>query len=145
MSDKTIVAATPARRPAQALPVNVAAAAAAKAPASILPSRPMSTTPARSDHRPARQARISGTPSLIPDAKTTMKASKSSIPRLSDRRLRRAPRKKRRDRAAEYVFQRAGEQHDEALNDDDHVTADFRFLEGEFVAALIEHAEQNCG
>ena len=46
-------------------------AAPAKAPVSILPSRPMSTTPERSDHRPAKQARISGTPSRMPEPKMT--------------------------------------------------------------------------
>ena len=41
------------------------------------------------------------------------------------------------------MFERAGEQHDEALNDDDHVAADLRLVERELGAALIEHAEQD--
>jgi len=50
------------------------------APTRILPSSPMSTMPERSDQRPARQARISGMASRIPEAKTTMKASNHSMP-----------------------------------------------------------------
>ena len=53
--------AMPASKPDQArCRRRCAAAAAAKAAASILPSSPMSTTPERSDHSPARQARSSG-------------------------------------------------------------------------------------
>ena len=81
MSDTPIVAMTPASSPSQTLPVMVATAAEPKAPTSILPSSPMSTTPERSDHRPARQARISGVPSRMPEAKTTMNALKRSIAR----------------------------------------------------------------
>ena len=61
------------------LPVKVATAAEPKAPTRILPSSPMSTTPERSDHRPARQARMSGMASRMPEAKTTMKASNHSM------------------------------------------------------------------
>ena len=41
------------------------------------------------------------------------------------------------------MLERAGEQHHEALDDDDHVTANLRLVEGEFVAALIEDAKQD--
>src|SRR5579863_5242141 len=116
-----MLAATPASRPIQALPVKVAATAAANAPVSILPSRPMSTTPERSDHRPARHARINGTPSRMPEPKIWMNVSNSSIPRPSDRGLGRAPRQQHGDRPTKHVFERAGEQHDETLDDDDHV------------------------
>src|SRR6516165_1109767 len=145
MSETTIAAATPAASPSHALPVNVAAAAAAKAPVSILPSRPMSTTPDRSDHKPARHARMSGTPSRMPEAKTTMKASKSSIACPSDWRRRSAPREQGGDGTAEHVLESAREQHDEALNDDDHVAADLRLLESELGAALIQYPEQDGG
>jgi hypothetical protein len=43
------------------------------------------------------------------------------------------------------VFQRAREQDDKPLDDDDHVAADRRHLEGELCAALVEHAEQDRG
>src|SRR5271157_2030537 len=145
MSEKTMVEATPTASPAQTLPVKVAPTSEPKAPTRILPSRPMSTTPERSDHRPARQARISGMASRIPEAKTTIKASNHSIVASSDRRLRCPPREQRRDRPAEHVLERAGEQHDEALNDHDHVAADLGLVEGELRAALVEHAEQDRG
>lgn len=50
----------PAPSPSQAEPVTAAAAPAAKAAPSILPSRPMSKTPERSEYRPARAASSSG-------------------------------------------------------------------------------------
>ena len=80
MSETTIVAATPASSPSHMLPVKVATAAEPNAPTSILPSSPMSTMPERSDQRPARQARMSGMASRMPEAKTTMKASNHSMP-----------------------------------------------------------------
>ena len=63
------------------LPVKVAAAAEANAPTRILPSSPMSTIPDRSDHKPARQARMSGMARRMPEANTTRKASNHSIMR----------------------------------------------------------------
>ena len=57
----------------------------------------------------------------------------------------RAARQQHRDRTAEHVLERAGEQHHQALDDDDHVAADLRLLERELGAALIEHAEQDRG
>ncbi len=69
----------PAPSPASALPVTSAATAAAKAAASILPSRPMSTTPARSDQRPARQAQMSGVASRTDEASTCRTVSSASI------------------------------------------------------------------
>ena len=43
------------------------------------------------------------------------------------------------------MLQRAGEQDDQPLDDDDHVARDVRHLEGELGAALVEHAEQDRG
>ena len=43
------------------------------------------------------------------------------------------------------MLERAGKQDDQALDDDDHVAADGRHVEGELGAALIEHAEQDRG
>ena len=43
------------------------------------------------------------------------------------------------------MLQRAGEQDDQALDDDDHVARDAGHLEGELGAALVEHAEQERG
>src|ERR1700684_3895272 len=117
MSEKTMAAATPANSPSHTLPVNVAAAAEANAPTRILPSSPMSTMPERSDQRPAKQARMSGTARRMPEAKTTIKASNHSMAyRPSDGRLRRAPREQSRDGTAEHVLERAGEPYDEALD-----------------------------
>src|SRR5271163_668827 len=146
MSETTIVAATPPSSPSQTLPVKVATAAEPNAPTRILPSRPMSTTPERSDHRPARQARINGVPSRMPEAKTTMNALKRSIVlRPSDRRRGGAPRQQHGDRTAEHVLERAREQDHQALDDDDHVAADLGLLERELGAALVENAEQDRG
>ena len=62
---ETIANKKPAASPTQAEPVSAAAAAAAKAAASILPSKPISTTPERSENRPARAARTSGAASRM--------------------------------------------------------------------------------
>ena len=40
------------------------------------------------------------------------------------------------------MLQRAGEEDDQALDDDDHVARDRRHVEGELGAALVEHAEE---
>src|SRR5579871_1521002 len=99
MREMAIVDRMPASSPSQTLPVKVATTADPKAPTRILPSSPMSTTPERSDHSPARQARINGVPSLMPEAKTTMNALKRSIAAApSDRRGGGAPREQHRDR-----------------------------------------------
>src|ERR1700722_11403396 len=144
MSEKTTAAATPANSPSHTLPVNVAAAAEANAPTRILPSSPMSTMPERSDQRPAKQARMSGTARRMPEAKTTMKAlNHSMLARPSDGRLCRAPREQGRDRAAEHVLKRAGEQHDESLDHDDHVAADLGHVDRERLAALVKNAEKD--
>ena len=47
----------------------------------------------------------------------------------SDRRRSGAARQQRRDGAAEHMLERAGEQHDEALDHHDHVAADLRLVE----------------
>src|SRR5579871_5177232 len=145
MREMAIVDRMPASSPSQTLPVKVATTADPKAPTRILPSSPMSTTPERSDHRPARHARINGVPSRMPEAKTTMNALKRSIAAPSDRRRGGAPREQHRDRTAEHVLERAREQDHEALDDDDHVAADLRLLERQLGAALIEDAEQDRG
>ncbi len=49
-----------ASRPNQTEPVTAVIAAAAKAPASILPSKPISTMPERSEKRPAMAHKING-------------------------------------------------------------------------------------
>src|SRR5580693_431289 len=139
MSEKTTAAATPPRSPSHTLPVKVAAAAEANAPTKILPSSPMSTTPERSDQRPAKQARMSGTASRMPEAKTTTKASNHyMLASQSDGRLRRAPREQRRDRTPEHVLERTGEKDHQALDDDDHVAANLRHIDRKRLAALIE-------
>src|ERR1700677_2285229 len=144
ISEKTTAAATPASRPSHTLPVNVATAAEAKAPTRILPSSPMSTMPERSDQRPAKQARMSGTARRMPEAKTTMKALNHSMGRHpSDGRLCRAPREQGRDRASEHVLKRTGEQHHQALDHDDHIAADLGHIDRERLAALIEDTEQD--
>ena len=82
----------------------------------------------------------------MPEAKTTMKASNAFHgrgPQIGGCVVRRASNVAHR--AAEHVLERAGEQDDEALDDDDHVAADLRLVEGELGAALIEHAEQDRG
>ena len=42
-----------------------------------------------------------------------------------------------RQRRAEHVFERAGEQYHQTLDDDDHVARDVRHVEGDFRAALM--------
>ena len=59
-------------RPIQAEPKTAEAEAATKAAISILPSSPMSTIPARSDHRPAMHARIKGTLMRIVEARSSI-------------------------------------------------------------------------
>src|SRR5690606_38733609 len=53
-------------------------------------------------------------------------------------------REKRLDRWPEHMFERTGKKDHEPLNDDDHVARDVRHLKGEFRAALIKRAEQDC-
>ncbi len=54
----------PASTPAQALPVTIAPQAPNQVPRIMMPSRPMLTTPARSDHRPPRPASPIGTAAI---------------------------------------------------------------------------------
>src|SRR5215469_11166468 len=68
----------PQRSASQAEPVTAATAAAAKAAASILPSRPISTMPERSDSRPAMAQRISGVESRNAAAKVRRRSSGST-------------------------------------------------------------------
>ena len=62
----------PQNSPIHAEPKTAEAEAATKAAISILPSRPISTMPARSDQRPAMQARISGTLMRIVEARSSI-------------------------------------------------------------------------
>ena len=64
-------------------------AADAKAATSILPSRPMSKMPARSDHRPARHAKMSGTDSLRLDDRISAATATASPIRATPRPARR--------------------------------------------------------
>src|SRR5258706_15975190 len=118
-----------APRPAQAEPVNAATAAAAKAPASILPSRPISTIPERSESNPAMAQKISGV------------ERRKVAPRVSSRELRSISRLLRLGGAPlqqrEEVFeprpgemhQGTGEEDDEALDHHRHAAGDGRNLE----------------
>ena len=47
------------------------------------------------------------------------------------------------DRHAHQVLERAGEEDDQRLDDDDHLAADLRHLEGELGPALVEDAEED--
>src|SRR5918993_5555932 len=131
-------APVPAASPIQAESVAAAAAAAAKAATSILPSRPISTTPERSDHRPARQAARSGIES---------RRAESKIVRIKPRSMASGPcqlpaHQHAGHSAPEQSVERAGEQDDDASDHHHHVAGDVRLLEGQFRAALIENAEQ---
>jgi hypothetical protein len=66
----TMPVPTPAASPTHAEPVTADTAAAANAAPSIFPSRPRSTTPARSENMPARAASKSGAATRIVAAKT---------------------------------------------------------------------------
>ena len=133
----------PAESPIQAEPVTAATAAAAKAAASILPSRPMSKMPARSEKSPARQARSSG---------VAHRSAARGAGELEDRSRVHQPGFARAetqeaalDRDAHEVLQRAGEEDDQRLDHDDHVAADLGHVEGELGAALVEDAEEDRG
>ena len=82
-SENSTEAAMPAASPAQAEPVAKAVTAAAKAAMSILPSSPISTTPARSDQRPAMAAQISGIDSRMVESRMTAMVASHSISRRS--------------------------------------------------------------
>ena len=105
----------------------------------------MSTTPERSDHRPARQAQDQR--HAEPDAgaedadEGRRKLHARSSPQIGGWVVRRAS--SVATGPTEHVLERAGEQHHQALDDDDHVAADLRLVERELGAALVEHAEQD--
>lgn len=48
------------------------------------------------------------------------------------------------DRGPVHIFQRAGKQDHQTLNDHDHLAGNVGHLEGKIRAALIENAEQQC-
>jgi len=51
----------------------------------------------------------------------------------------------RRHRRAHEVLERAGEEDDQRLDNDDHVATDLRHIEGEFGATLVKDAEKDRG
>ena len=116
----------------------IGAGGAAKAATSILPSRPISTTPERSDQRPARQAASSGIESRRAESRIVTRVPRSMAHALAS--FWRA--KQMRHEAAEQPVERAREQDDDAADHHHHVAGDRRLLEGELGAALIEDAEQ---
>ena len=138
MSEKATDAAIPARRPIQAESDAYAAAAAAKAATSILPSSPISTTPERSDHKPARQAARSGIDSRSDESKMVTRSPRSMAQALAtlDRRS------ILRHETPEQAVESAREQDDDAADHHHHVAGDGRLLEGKLRAALVEDAEQ---
>src|SRR5215211_3971103 len=115
MSEKTMAAPMPAPRPIQAECVTPATTADAKAATSILPSSPISTTPARSDQSPARHAARSGTDSLSAESRIVTAMSMAS--RLRELR----PREGARHQTPEESVERAREQDDDASDHHHHV------------------------
>ena len=113
------------------------AEAAAKAPANILPSNPISTMPERSLHRPARQARISGTDMRMVEARISGRIE-SSIALHH-------PRKNHAEIGTEGLLKSAHKQDDEALDHHHHIAVDILIGEGKLSAALIEQAEEQSG
>src|SRR5262245_54702494 len=144
-------AAMPAPRPAQAEPLTAAVAAAAKAEASILPSSPMSTTPERSEKRPPRDARTRGVaPRTVAAASSATSSAKSlmvqdgEVPRTARRRSCRGA-EQRCEGAAQHLLERAADQDDEPLDDDDDVAGQRRHIERQLRPALVQRAEQHGG
>ena len=127
--------------PDQAEPVTAAAAAAKKAAISILPSRPMSMMPLRSENSPPMAHRTSGVATRSVAASSRGRRAiqqASSITAARDARSRRAALQP----GPRQVLQRAGEQDHQALDHHDHLAGDGRDLEGELGAALVQRAEQ---
>ena len=86
--DNASEAPIPAIRPIHTEPLTEAMAAEKNAAASILPSRPMSKMPARSEKRPARQAKRRGVASRTVVSRICRSVRKS-MPQISSERLRR--------------------------------------------------------
>src|SRR6516162_1434636 len=97
-----------------------ATVAAAKALASILPSRPMSMMPERSEKSPARAPRISGvaTRKVALRVSTTMATASSTSGVPKDRRAARARREKPFEPGPAELRQRAGKQDHQPLDHD---------------------------
>src|SRR4051794_3457910 len=125
-----------AARPSQTGPVTAATAPAAKAAPSILPSRPISTMPARSQKSPPRAASTSGVAwRKVAASSDTVWMRRSSlmafsIPSPACGRGQGGGRQQTRKRAAEQILERAAEQDDQPLNDDDEFALQLRHLEG---------------
>ena len=136
--------AMPAARPSQAEPVTAAVAAAAKAAPSILPSRPMSTTPERSANRPASAASTSGVASRMVESASSRTWRKSCVHQATA-----SAGAGRANRASsvrpEHVLERACEQDHQTLDHHDDVAAQRRHVERQLGAALVERAEQQRG
>ena len=134
----------PAPRPSQAEPVTAAVAAAAKAAPSILPSRPMSTTPERSANRPASAASTRGVASRMVEFGEQQDLEEQRVHQATAPAGRR-PREQRLETRPEHVLERAGEQDHQPLDHHDQVAAERRHVERQLGAALIERAEQQRG
>src|SRR5262245_58846045 len=127
----------------QADPVTTATQAAANAAASILPSRPMSMVPERSENMPAMAHNTSGV--AMRSVAERIETAWSQRSMSGGLRQDRAPvqhQVKPRDPRPVHVGKRTGEHDDQALHRHDHVAVDGGNLEREFGAALIERAEQ---
>ena len=135
----------PAPRPSQAEPVTAAVAAAAKAAPSILPSRPMSTTPERSANRPASAASTRGVARRMVESASSRTWRNSASIRPTRAPLGRRPREQRLETRPEHVLERAGEQDHQPLDHHHQVAAECRHVERQLGAALIERAEQQRG
>src|SRR5262245_23461840 len=150
-------ARTAAPSPAHAEPVTAAMAAAAKAEASILPSRPMSTTPARSEQRPPSAASTSGVaPRTVAAASTARRRYPSLIDAPRDRsrlEMREPPgglgagpaAEQRFERLAQRLLEGATHENDHALDDHDEIAGERRDVERQLRAALVEGAEEHGG
>src|SRR5512140_3549798 len=127
-----------AARPSQTEPVIAATAPAAKAAPNILPSRPISTMPARSQKSPPSAARTSGVAwrKVAASSETAWMRRSSLISALSTRsaacgRGQGGGRQQPGERAADETLERAAEQDDQPLDDDDELALQLRHLEGE--------------
>ena len=119
-SARAMATTMPAPRPSQAEPVTAAVAAAAKAAPSILPSSAMSTTPERSENRPASAARTSGVDQA--DGRGRPAARKESHVGVHQAASAGgAPAEQRLELRPEHVLERAAEQDHQALDDHDHL------------------------
>src|SRR5215217_786147 len=137
--------AMPARSPSQAEPVMAATAPAAKAAASILPSRPMSKMPARSEYMPARHASSSGVDRRMVASRMERMAARSiSALRLGGRHrngfrllLGRHQHEGAFERGTEQPLHGAGKEDHQSLDDDDHFAGNAGNYELQLLAPLV--------